>query len=302
MEVSREGLDAIWGGILNVNKPGGMTSRDVVDLVARPLKRAKVKVGHAGTLDPLATGVLVICVGKATRLIECVQGQAKTYRATVRLGATSDTLDADGVVSVMEGACDPGLERVAEALEGQVGEIEQRPPAYSALKIEGRRAYELAREGKTVEPAARMVRIDRAELLRYEWPWLEIEVQCGGGTYIRSIARDVGERLGCGGLIEVLTRTAIGPFRLEEAVKADENLKDIEKVREMMLPMTWALHGRPMVELEEAEVAAVALGKKVRGREGIGAGEIGLVDREGRLLATGKVERDGIQPTRVLIG
>jgi tRNA pseudouridine55 synthase len=302
MQVSQVGWDKFSGGILNVDKPRGMTSREVVDLVARPLKRLKVKVGHAGTLDPLATGVLVLCVGKATKLIECVQGQSKTYRAAIRLGATSDTLDADGVVTERDGVGDPGLERVAGALEGQVGEIDQRPPAYSALKIEGRRAYELAREGKAVEPEARKVQIDRVELLRYEWPWLEIEVQCGGGTYIRSIARDVGEKLGCGGLIEVLTRTAIGQFRLEEAVKADESLKDIENVRRMLLPMTWAMRGRPMVVLEEHEVEAIGMGKKVRGREAVAGEEIGLVDREGRLVATGKVVGDEIQPTRVLLG
>ncbi len=203
-------------GLLNLNKPIGVTSRDVVDRVSRPLR--KVKVGHAGTLDPLASGVLVVCVGPATRLIEYVQRMPKTYRAVVRLGATSDTLDADGTVVEAENPPVPTECQVREALASQVGTIEQLPPQYSALRVGGRRAYDLARAGREVELAPRPVEVHRIDLRLYEWPRIEVEVHCGSGTYIRSIARDVGEALGCGGLIEVLTRTAIGPFLLPDAL------------------------------------------------------------------------------------
>ena len=208
-------------GVLNLNKPGGMTSRDVVDLVSRPLRKAKVKVGHAGTLDPLATGVLVVCVGSATRLIEYVQRMPKAYRTVVLLGARSDTLDADGKVEAVEDPPIPTEAEVRSALLTQVGTISQMPPQFSALKVEGKRAYDLAREGQAVELAARPVRIDQVELISYAWPRLELQVDCGSGTYIRSIARDIGEILGCGGLVEVLTRTRIGPFRLGRGDRPD---------------------------------------------------------------------------------
>ena len=203
-------------GVLNLDKPTGVTSREVVDRVARPLRG--VKVGHAGTLDPLASGVLVVCVGAATRLIEFVQRMPKTYRTVVRLGATSDTLDADGHVVAVASPRVPKESEVLAALAGQVGTIEQRPPAFSALKVAGRRAYDLARAGLEVELAPRPVTIDRIDLLGYAWPRLELKIACGGGTFIRSIARDVGEALGCGGLVEVLVRTRIGPFTQAEAI------------------------------------------------------------------------------------
>ena len=179
-------------------RPGGATLR-------------KVKVGHAGTLDPLASGVLVVCVGAATRLIEYVQRMPKTYRARVRLGATSDTDDADGTIAEAIDPPIPGEADLRAVLASQVGVIEQVPPEFSAIKVAGERAYDLARAGREVVLKARPVTVHRVELLDYDWPRLELEVDCGAGTYIRSIARDVGQALGCGGLIEVLTRTKIGP-------------------------------------------------------------------------------------------
>ncbi len=204
-------------GVLCLNKPTGVTSRWVVDRAVKAFGR-KVKVGHAGTLDPLASGVLVVCVGAATRLIAYVQQQAKTYQTVVRLGAISDTLDADGAVEEVAGAADPGIEAIRAAIATQIGTIAQIPPDYSALKVDGRRAYDLARAGETVDLAARMVVVSRIDVLSYAWPKLELEIACGGGTYIRSIARDVGEALGCGGLVERLVRTRIGRFTLDEAI------------------------------------------------------------------------------------
>jgi tRNA pseudouridine55 synthase len=207
-------------GLLVIDKPGGMTSRDVVNRVQRWFPR-KTKIGHTGTLDPLATGVLVVCVGAATRLADHVQAMGKTYRSRFRLGATSTTDDADGEITETQNAAPPTREQLEAALASQVGMIDQVPPAFSALKLEGRRAHDLARAGKDVTLAARSVRIDAIRLLAYEWPFADVEVDCGKGTYIRSIARDLGAKLGCGGLVQTLRRTRVGPFTAEQGISLD---------------------------------------------------------------------------------
>jgi tRNA pseudouridine55 synthase len=289
-------------GFLNLKKPSGPTSRDVVDRVARLLR--KTKVGHAGTLDPLATGVLVVAVGAATRLIEYVQRMPKTYRAVVRLGARSDTLDALGTITEAEGPAVPDEERVREALAQQVGTILQRPPEFSALKVGGRRAYDLARAGHEVELAARPVRVDRIEMIDYSWPTLALEIDCGGGTYIRSIARDLGEALGCGGLIEVLSRTRIGPFTIADAI--DPEALTAETLPGALRPLAEAVAGLPRIELDGAQVDAVRRGQAVRIGAGGGAanpgGEVALFGPDGALVAIGEVRPGGdrVEPRRVL--
>ncbi len=289
-------------GLLNLDKPGGMTSRDVVDLIARPLR--KLKVGHAGTLDPLASGVLVVSIGSATRLIEYVQRMPKSYRAVIRLGARSDTLDADGRIEVQEAPGVPAEEEVRSALDSQVGTIDQVPPQFSALKVAGRRAYDLARSGQTVELAARSVRVDRVELVAYEWPRLEIAVDCGSGTYIRSIARDVGEILGCGGLIEILVRTRIGPFLQSDAINPTGLA--IEAILSRLRPSVDALGDLLRLQLSAEQWGAVAMGKglpagEVEGAVGI-EGEAALIGPGGILVAVAEVGSDGvIRPRRVLV-
>lgn len=207
-------------GWLVIDKAGGMTSRDAVNRVQRWFPRG-TKIGHTGTLDPLATGVLVLCVGSTTKLAHVVQGMAKSYAATVRLGATSDTDDADGTVTPTPAAVPPTEAGVRAALAGFVGEITQLPPAYSALKVNGRRAYDLARAGTDVTLAARPVRVDDIRLTAYEWPFAAVEIDCGKGTYVRSIARDLGAKLGVGGLVATLRRTRVGPFTAEMGVGVD---------------------------------------------------------------------------------
>lgn len=207
-------------GFLVIDKPAGMTSRDAVNVAQRWFPR-KTKIGHAGTLDPLATGVLVLCVGKATKLVERVQAMGKTYRATILLGAASDTDDADGTVTPSVVNAIPSEERIRELLPNFVGEIRQRPPNVSAIKVAGRRAYDLARRGQEVELKPRTVRVDAIRPLKYEWPRLDLEIDCGKGTYIRSIARDLGELLGVGGLIAALRRTRIGGFTAEMGLGVD---------------------------------------------------------------------------------
>jgi len=286
-------------GVLNLHKPTAVTSRDVVNQVAR-LSR-KTKVGHAGTLDPLASGVLVVCVGAATRLIEYVQRMPKTYRTVVRLGATSDTLDADGRIEEADSPRAPSEAEVRTALATQVGTIAQKPPAFSALKVAGRRAYDLARAGQAVELAPRPVTIERIDLLSYAWPRLELEIACGSGTYIRSIARDVGEHLGCGGLVEVLTRTRIGAFTIEDAVDPDG--LTAESLRTQLRPALEAVAGLPVVRVSASEVAAVAQGRAVSLPEPVPAGEVALVGPDGALVAVaeGRPDLGTVWPSRVLV-
>jgi tRNA pseudouridine55 synthase len=272
----------------------------VVDRVVRAVGR-RVKVGHAGTLDPLASGVLVVCTGAATRLIEYVQRQTKTYRTVVLLGARSDTHDADGSVSTVEGATAPELDAVRGALASQVGTILQKPPEYSALKVEGRRAYDLARAGQAVDLAPRPVTIHRVDLLSYGWPRLELEVECEGGTYIRSIARDVGEVLGCGGLVGVLVRTRIGSFTLDRAV--DPMTLSAATIAGLIRSAADAVTQLPTVSLSEEQVADVALGRAVVVTDAP-AGEVALCGPDGTLVAIGETDlaTGRVSPRRVLVG
>ena len=291
-------------GVLNLNKAAGITSRDVVDLVSRPLRG--VKVGHAGTLDPLATGVLVLCVGQATRLIEYVQKMPKTYRTVIRLGETSGTLDADGRIEVVENPTVPTDAEIHQAITAQVGTIQQIPPQFSALKVEGRRAYDLARQGQTVELASRPVEVYGIEMIAYEWPRLELQIDCGSGTYIRSIARDVGEELGCGGLVEVLTRTRIGPFTLAEAI--DPTGLPIETILSHLRPVADALGEMPRLPIKAEQVLAILQGKTLRARDVEGCPaidiEAALIAPDGELVAIAEVQasegKSGlIKPRRV---
>jgi tRNA pseudouridine55 synthase len=212
-------------GWLVIDKPQRITSRGALDRIKRWFPR-KTKIGHTGTLDPLATGVLVVAIGEATKLAEKVQAMPKVYLATVRLGATSDTDDADGEVTESAVNETPTEEQVRNALPQFLGTIQQLPPIFSALKVEGRRAYKLARKGHEVTLQPRPVHVYSIELLSYAWPLVELEIECGKGTYIRSIARDLGAALGVGGMIEQLRRTKVGPFAVEQAIGVNEYKED----------------------------------------------------------------------------
>jgi tRNA pseudouridine55 synthase len=245
-------------GLLILNKPAGVTSRFVVDCVAARVPR--VRIGHAGTLDPLATGVLVLCLGSATRLIEYVQRMSKTYLATIQLGATSDTDDAEGVITEVASARPVSLDDLQTALRCFQGVIQQVPPAYSAARVDGRRAHDLARKGQSVELAPRPVRIDQIELLRYAYPQLEIRVECGKGTYIRSLARDLGQHLGCGGYITALQRTRIGPFHCSAAIPLEIAP---DQFRSCLLPPHAALAELPSLELPEEQLRRLRHGQRL---------------------------------------
>lgn len=206
-------------GLIIVDKPLGWSSMAVV----RKVRRAAggVRTGHAGTLDPLATGVVVCCLGSATRCVESIMGMTKIYEAEVDLSAFTASDDREMAREEVVVTTLPDEFAVRAALERFIGAIEQKPPVYSALQVGGRRAYKLARQGQTVELQPRRVRIDAIELLHYVWPIVALRIICGRGTYIRSLARDLGVALGTGGHLASLRRTAVGPYELSRAVTSE---------------------------------------------------------------------------------
>ena len=208
-------------GVLNVDKPAGVSSARVVGQVKRLLPRG-TKIGHAGTLDPFATGVLLLLVGKSTKLCERLMDEPKQYEATVKLGATTPTDDPESPETPTPGASPVTVEALQTTLSSLVGDVTQRPPAFSALKVGGRRAYDLARDGQAVELQPRTVRIYGIELLDYAWPLVRLRVDCGRGTYVRAIARDLGELLRVGGHLTQLRRTRVGPFNAADAVSCEQ--------------------------------------------------------------------------------
>ena len=208
-------------GIINLDKPPGLSSARCVACVKRLLPRG-TKIGHAGTLDPFATGVLLLLVGRATRQCEALMNEPKQYEATIKLGANTATDDPESPEETIAHAGPVPRGHVDAMLPNFVGAIQQRPPAFSAMKVGGRRAYDLARKGHDVELAPRTVHVYRIELLSYAWPLLSLRIDCGRGTYVRAIARDLGAALGVGGYLTALRRTAVGPFRADQAIALDE--------------------------------------------------------------------------------
>ncbi|HWB53719.1 MAG TPA: tRNA pseudouridine(55) synthase TruB [Tepidisphaeraceae bacterium] len=207
----------MYDRIINLDKPVGITSARAVAHVKRLLPRG-VKVGHAGTLDPFATGVLLLLLGKATKRCEELMGATKVYETIVKLGATTPTLDPESQETRCLVEQFPTRDAIEGILSNMTGTVLQRPPIFSAMKVGGRRAYKLARQGKPVELPARPVRIDQLEILQYEWPMLSLRIECGRGTYIRSIARDLGAALSTGGYLLALRRTRVGEFNVRDAV------------------------------------------------------------------------------------
>lgn len=202
-------------GLLVVNKPKGWTSFDVVAKIRNKL--GVKKVGHTGTLDPMATGVLVLCLGKATKMAEQISAQDKEYVAEITFGATSNTDDAEGGLKETKNPKPLSQSEVETALRSFEGEIEQMPPQFSAKKVGGKRAYKLARQGKTVELTPSKITIHELELTGYQWPILKLRILCSKGTYIRAIARDLGQLLGCGAYLSALERTQVGNFKIAQA-------------------------------------------------------------------------------------
>ena len=270
-------------GILNLNKPSGITSRDAVDRVVR-LVGKKVKVGHAGTLDPLANGVLVVCLGPATRLIDKVQEMPKRYRGTFLLGRTSDTEDIEGIVSELPESPIPLRSAIEEAAASMIGTIQQRPPAFSALKVAGRRAYKLARRGEQPELKPRPVTIHTLEVIDYEYPRLTLDIRCGSGTYVRSLGRDLAERLGSGAVMSELTRTEIGDFHLTKACELDD--LTAASLPGLMQSPLGAVPDWPVVELTADMIQQISNGRNLPlSPPWEEANELAAVDGQGTLVA-----------------
>jgi tRNA pseudouridine55 synthase len=283
-------------GILLVDKPQAITSHDVVSRTRKIIGTRKV--GHAGTLDPMATGLLVLGVNNSTRLLTWVVGLEKEYTATIRLGAGTNTDDAEGELG--ERADAPALATATDAaiaagVAGLTGHIAQRPSSVSAIKVDGRRAYTLAREGEEVVLAERAVTVSEFDVLetrRGEWIDLDVRVQCSSGTYIRALARDLGATLGVGGHLTALRRTRIGPFTVAGASGLDDDLAD-----HLIAPTDVATALFPRVDLDEGEAADLGHGKQIRLGE-TPAGTLAAIAPDGRLV--GLVENDGGR-ARVLV-
>ncbi len=246
-------------GLLLIDKPAGLSSHDVVRQIRRVFKTRKV--GHAGTLDPLATGVLPVAIGEGTKLLQFLLAEDKVYRTTMRLGITTDTLDAEGEVLTEADIPADVPQRLNRLLESFVGEIEQIPPMYSALKRDGVPLYKLARAGKVVERSPRKIRIDRCALIDLQLPELTLEVECSKGTYIRSLCADLGDALGCGAHVTALRRLRTGQYPIERCLRL-EQITDVGQVLQhaAFLPVEDALFYYPAAELQEAAVARLTNG------------------------------------------
>ncbi|WP_010588474.1 tRNA pseudouridine(55) synthase TruB [Schlesneria paludicola] len=291
-EIGQE--EMTYCGVLNVDKPAGVTSRDIVNQVVRLVRPAKA--GHAGTLDPLATGVLVVCVGHATRLINLVQEGRKRYLGRFALGQTSDTDDVTG--NLQAGGDWSGITKaqLQAELTQFVGRIDQTPPQFSAVHVQGQRAYDLARRGVTVELAARPVDIFSLELTAFQPPEFELDVICGGGTYIRSIGRDLGARLGCGALMTDLRRLAVGHYEIANAVQSDQITA--ESIGQMLRSPLEIVSHLPRRELTQAEAIAVRCGQSIAASDPATNDSdlnrferrTSLVDSEGQLVGVGELD------------
>ena len=240
-------------GLISIDKPEGMTSRQTVTRVKNILRKAgygrQIKVGHCGTLDPLATGLVVICVGRSTRLVEMIQEQPKSYAGTFQLGLVTSTDDCTGEV-LSESEVDSEIvsrQKIIDLLPEFTGNIEQVPPKFSAIHVDGKRAYKLARQGHDVELPPRPVQIYSLELTGFELPEFKLQIECGSGTYIRSLGRDIGERLGCGATMNALNRSAIGAFSLASSVTPDRLTP--ENIESFVEPPITAVSHLPRYEI-----------------------------------------------------
>ncbi|HEX5014730.1 MAG TPA: tRNA pseudouridine(55) synthase TruB [Candidatus Limnocylindrales bacterium] len=293
-------------GILVANKPAGPTSHDVVALVRR--LAATKRVGHGGTLDPFASGVLPLFLGRATKIVEYHLGDSKGYRATVCFGASSATDDLEGELTPADGPA-PSRPAVEAALASFVGEISQRPPAYSAIKVAGRRAYAMARAGETVELAERQVTIESLALESWdasdpERPIAIVEVRCSAGTYIRALARDLGIAVGNAAYLGALVRTASGPFTLEQSIPLDDlraaSADGPDKLASLLVPIDAGLDTLPSVTVAAEDLGAILRGQFVRSPARFDDGPIRVRDERGRLVAIARYRDGRLAPDKVL--
>ncbi|NEP51917.1 MAG: tRNA pseudouridine(55) synthase TruB [Moorea sp. SIO3C2] len=278
-------------GFLNLNKPAGWTSHDCVAKVRRLLRLKRV--GHGGTLDPAATGVLPIALGKATRLLQYMQ-QDKAYKATVRLGVRTTTDDLEGEVIATQSAAQLTLELVKGLLKQFEGKIQQVPPMYSAIHIKGKRLYDLARAGEVVEVPERTVEVEKIEVLDWrggEFPEIDLAIACGPGTYIRSIARDLGDALETGGVLAALTRTRSSGFDLADSLTLEELTQQLEQSLFQPVSPSVALGHLPSVTLSADQARRWCLGQRISGDDTLetSTSPLQVYHEDGSFLGIGKV-------------
>ncbi len=284
-------------GLVIVDKPAGITSHDVVARVRRLLGTRKV--GHAGTLDPMATGVLVLGVGRATRLLGHLMLTEKSYDATVRFGVTTVTDDAEGDVLETRATDHLTDQVVRDTLAGFVGEIDQVPTAVSAVKVDGRRAYQRVRDGEDVELAPRRVTVHELDVREVRLPEASFSLRCTSGTYVRAIARDAGAALGVGGHLVRLRRTAVGPFGLADAVTVDDP-RESDAVPPPVLPIAAAARSAfPALDLDDDAAAAVRFGRPLAVPL---AATTAVFDPAGEFLALYRPDGAGSRPLAVFVG
>ncbi len=298
--MDQDNIKNVVSGVLVVDKPTGMTSHDVVQVIRRGtgIRRA----GHTGTLDPRASGVLVILLGPAVRLSEFVSASDKRYQATIRVGSSTDTYDSEGTITDHTSDIDVSEEQFNEILQQFTGEIEQVPPPYSAVKVKGRKAYEMARRGEEVELKPRIINVYSLEVLEWDPPESVIDVYCSSGTYVRSLANDIGKALGTGAYLVGLRRTKSGRFTLRDAVP----LRILREAFEAgdwyknLIPAAEALADWPMVELDADQLEFVRHGHRIPAESGQTGWARG-VSEQGDLVALMEVDEDTLewQPRKV---
>lgn len=299
MENDNINLDLV-SGVLVVDKPIGLTSHDVVQIIRRGtgIRRA----GHTGTLDPRASGVLVILIGPAVRLSEFVSASDKRYQATIRLGSTTDTYDGDGQITSTSEIGDIREEKFDEVLQTFVGEMEQTPPPYSAVKVKGRKAYDMARKGEEVELEPRMVNVYSLEILEWAPPEAVVDVYCSSGTYVRSLANDLGKALGTGAHLVGLRRTKSGRFTLRDAVQLRrlQEAFDAGDWYRFLIPAAEALSDWPMIELDGDAMELVRHGHRIPANTDAKGWARG-VSQQGDLVALLEVDEETLewQPRKV---
>lgn len=299
----RRGRDV--SGVIVLDKPKGMSSNDAVQRVKRLFSARKV--GHTGSLDPLATGVLPLCLGDATKFSQYLLTSDKTYVATLRLGVSTDSGDADGQVLEQRDVGEMSREQIEAALDDFRGDIEQVPSMFSAVKHQGKPLYKLARQGIEIEREARPVTIYRNEIVDYAGDRLTLEVHCSKGTYVRTIAHDLGEQLGCGAHVEALRRTTAGPYREDDLVAFDDlsRMAELGRLDDLLQPVATAVGQWPTVELAGAPAFYLKQGQPVLVPHAPTEGWVRLYEQEnddGRFIGVGEILGDGrVAPRRLIV-
>lgn len=283
-------------GIVLLDKPQGLSSNQALQRV-RHIFRAE-KAGHTGSLDPLATGLLPICLGEATKIAGVLLGKNKAYDTVAKLGATTDTDDADGQVLIERAVPEISVEKVQALLQGFIGKIQQRPPIYSALKQGGEPLYAKARRGEVIEVPMREVNVESIEVTHIEKDEISLRIDCGSGTYIRSIVRDLGELLGCGAHVKVLRRLWVAPFSQPQMHTLDELQALVEQgdagLLPLVLPIETGLSGWPEIHLDDAQIKRFGQGQRLVFPGNQILGDVNVCDQTGRSLGLASLDQYGV--------